>query len=186
MNHVGTKTISTERLILRRFSLDDLNMLYNNWASDSDVVKFMRMEPHKNVNDTKEFIESILCKYDNMDTYRWIIILKEIDEPIGFIGITTISEHDMLGDFGYSIGKPFWNNGYATEALIAVLRYGLLEAGYNRLEAFHSINNMSSGKVMKNAGMTYEGRAKQKYRSNLGFEDCDMYSITKDEISNLR
>jgi len=146
----------------------------------------MRMLPHKNATETREFVESILCKYDKMDTYRWVIVLKAINEPIGFIGLTTISEYDMIGDFGYSIGKSFWNKGYTTEALAAVLRYGLLEAGFNRLEAYHSINNMPSGKVMKNAGMTYEGRAKQKYRSNLGFEDCDMYAITKEDISNLR
>jgi len=186
MIHVGTQTIETERLILRRFALDDVHCLYTNWANDADVVKYMRMEPHKNVNDTREFVESIMSNYEKPDTYRWVIVLKEINEPIGFIGLTTISEHDMLGDFGYSIGKLFWNNGYATEALVAVLQYGLHEANYNRLEAFHSINNMPSGKVMKNAGMTYEGRAKQKYKSNMGFEDCDMYSIIREKIGNLR
>ena len=186
MNHVGTKTINTSRLILRKFSLDDVKCLHKNWGSDPDVFKFMRMEPHKNEDETKEFIESMLCKYDKTDTYRWVIVLKETNEPIGFIGLTTINEYDILGDFGYSIGKAFWNKGYTTEALAAVLRYGILEAGYNRLEAFHSINNMPSGKVMKNAGMTYEGRAKQKYKSNMGFEDCDMYSIIKDDINNIR
>ena len=185
INHSGTRTIHTERLTLRRFLLDDVDSLYQNWAGDPDVVKFMRMSPHKDKNETKEFIKSILCKYDKMDTYRWVIVLNEINEPIGFIGLTTISEYDMLGDFGYSIGKPFWNKGYATEALAAVLRYGLLETGFNRLEAYHSINNMQSGKVMKNAGMTYEGRAKQKYKSNAGFEDCDMYSIIKDDVENI-
>ncbi|HAN20822.1 MAG: hypothetical protein A2Y15_04085 [Clostridiales bacterium GWF2_36_10] len=182
MIHVGTEIINTDRLILRRFTLDDVDKLYKNWANDSDVVKFMRMNPHINVDDTKEFVESIINKYDKLDTYRWIIILKVIDEPIGFIGLTTISEYDMTADFGYSIGKPFWNKGYTTEALIAVLSYGLQVIGFNRLEAYHSINNMPSGKVMKKSGMTYEGRARQKYKSNLGFEDCDMYSIIKKDI----
>lgn len=182
MNKVGTSTIETERLILRRFSLDDVNSLYKNWANDPDVVKFMRMSPHRNIDDTREFVESIITKYDSLDTYRWAIVLKEINEPIGFIGLTTINEYDQTADFGYSIGKPYWNNGYATEALSAVLRFGLQTAGYNRLEAYHSINNMPSGKVMKKSGMTYEGRARQKYKCNVGFEDCDMYSIVKQDI----
>ena len=186
MKHVGTQTIDTERLTLRRFSLDDVESLYKNWANDLDVVAFMRMPPHRSAEETRAFVESMLHSYDKPDTYRWVIILKELNEPIGFIGLTTINEYDMLGDFGYSIGKPFWNKGYATEALVAVLRYGLLEAGFNRLEAYHSINNMPSGLVMKKAGMTYEGRAKQKYRSNMGFEDCDMYSIVKEDIDKLR
>lgn len=184
MKHIGTKTICTERLVLRRFSLDDIDLLYKNWANDPDVVKFMRMSPHKNIEDTKTFVESILNKYDKLDTYRWIIVIKKINEPIGFIGLTTLSEYDKTGDFGYSIGKPFWNNGYATEALTAVLHYGLMESDFNRIEAYHSINNIASGKVMKKAGMTYEGRARQKYRSNIGFEDCDMYSIIKGDFFN--
>ena len=140
------------------------------------------MPPHTCIEDTREFVASIISKYDKLDTYRWVIVLKEINEPIGFIGLTTISEHDKTGDFGYSIGKPFWNNGYATEALSTVLRYGLTEVNYNRLEAYHSISNMASGKVMKKAGMVYEGRARQKYRSNVGFEDCDMYAIVRDDL----
>lgn len=184
MNHIGTNTIVTEWLILRRFIYDDIDSLYKNWACDPDVVKFMRMSPHKSIDDTRIFVESIIKKYDKPDTYRWVIVLKEISEPIGFIGLTTVSEFDMIGDFGYSIGKCFWNKGYTTEALKAVLLYGLAKVGFNRLEAYHSINNMSSGKVMKKAGMTYEGRARQKYLSNVGFEDCDMYSILKCDILN--
>lgn len=182
MNYIGTINLETNRLILRRFNIDDMVPLYNNWACDSDVVKYMRMKPHENILETQQFIESIICNYQKPDTFRWIIILKEINEPIGFIGLTTINEHDMTGDFGYSIGKSYWNNGYTTEALRAVLDFGLKVIGYNRLEAYHSINNMSSGRVMIKAGMTYEGRAKSKYRSNIGFEDCDMYSILKADI----
>jgi ribosomal-protein-alanine N-acetyltransferase len=182
MHHIGTETIITERLILRRFTLDDAEPLYRNWATDPDVVKFMRMKPHASLDDTRKFVESVVGKYDQPDTYRWVIVLKESGEPIGFIGLMTLSEADMTGDFGYSIGKAYWNKGYTSEALTAVLRYGLINAGYNRLEAYHSIRNMPSGKVMKNAGMTYEGRARQKYRSNAGFEDCDMYGIVREDI----
>ena len=182
MHHIGTQTIETKRLILRRFTPEDAGPLYENWATDQDVVKFLRIKPHTCLEDTREFVESIVAKYEAPDTYRWIIVLREIGEPIGFLGLTTLSESDMTGSFGYSIGKAYWNNGYTTEALTAVLRFGLVDAGYNRLEAYHSISNMPSGRVMLKAGMTCEGRARQKYRSNAGFEDCDMYGILRADI----
>lgn len=182
MKHLGTIKLETEQLILRKLVISDARSLYINWASDPDVVKFMRLNLPKNIKETENIINSFIEKYNNLETYRWGIELKEISEVIGFIGLSIISEYDMTADFAYTIGKKFWNKGYATEALRAVLDFGLNKVGFNRLEAYHSINNMSSGKVMKKAGMKYEGRARQKYKSHIGFEDCDIYAIIKDDL----
>jgi len=177
--------METQRLVLRRFEINDAAALYTNWASSADTVTFMRMPPHQSADDTRAFVQSIIDNYEKTDTYRWAIVLKENNEPIGFIGLTVLSEYDETGDFGYSVGKAYWNYGYTTEALAAVLRYGLEKAGFNRLEAYHSIRNMASGRVMQKCGLTYEGRARQKYRSNLGFEDSDMYAIIKEDIEKV-
>ena len=93
-----------------------------------------------------------------------------------------VNESDMCGDFGYSIGKKYWNMGAASEALKEVLKFGFEVVGFNRIESYHSINNPASGKVMQKAGMTLEGLARQKYRSNAGFEDSYMYSILKEDF----
>jgi ribosomal-protein-alanine N-acetyltransferase len=162
--------------------MDDVVPLHKNWANDIESVRYMRMKPFTDIGETQEFVTSIIEKYDKLDTYRWVITLKLIGEPIGFIGLTTLSEHDMTADFGYSLGRAFWGSGYATEALSAVLHFGIQHVGYNRIEAYHSINNAASGKVMIKAGMKFEGRARQKYMSNMGFEDCDMYAMLKDDI----
>ena len=53
-----------------------------------------------------------------------------------------------------------------------------------RIEAYHAVNNPASGKVMKNAGMKYEGRMRKKYRSHIGFEDSDLYAILREDIVN--
>ena len=122
MKHIGTKKLETEHLVLRRFVLCDVEALYNNWMNDPEVVKYMRMPPHKTENDTRCFVQCIIGNYDKADTYRWCVVLKETSEPIGFIGLTVLNEYDCTGDFGYSIGKPFWNRGYTSEALTAVLQ----------------------------------------------------------------
>ena len=48
MRHAGTQEIETERLVLRRLTPEDAGMMYQNWANDPQVTKFLRWEPHKN------------------------------------------------------------------------------------------------------------------------------------------
>ena len=88
----------------------------------------------------------------------------------------------MCGEAAYCLSRQYWGRGIVTEALRAVLNFGLLEVGFNRIEAYHAVNNIGSGKVMQNAGMKYEGRMRKKYRSHMGFEDSDLYAILKEDL----
>ena len=182
LNHIGTITLETEKLILRRFTADDTEAVYNNWTSDNEISKYMRWEHHKNINETRIKIDDWLERYNKNNFYQWAIIIKGSDEPIGAIGLFVVNESDMCGDFGYCISIKYWGRGITTEALRAVLNLAFEVVGFNRIESYHSINNPASGKVMINAGMKFEGLARQKYRSNVGFEDCNMYSILREEF----
>lgn len=179
LNHKGTILIETKRLILRRFTIDDASSMFNNWASDIDVCKYMRWSPHKNEEETKEKLSIWIDSYNKESFYQWAIVLKKTDEPIGAIGLFVINENDLCGDVGYCIGKKYWGQGIATEALRAVLSFALKTIEFNRIETYHSINNPASGRVMEKAGMIFEGLAKQKYKSIIGFEDSNMYSSVK-------
>lgn len=182
LNHKGTIEIETHRLILRRFTSDDSDCMFNNWASDEDISKYMRWQQHENIEETKMIINQWLLDYNRSSFYIWAITLKESDEPIGSIGLFIINENDLCGDVGYSIGKKYWGQGITTEALRAVLGFAFENIGFNRIETYHSINNPASGKVMQKSGMMFEGFAKQKYKSISGLEDCNMYSILKEDF----
>lgn len=56
MEHQGTKTIETERLILRKFTADDLSAIFHNWTSDEKVTEFLRWPTHKSINITKRVL----------------------------------------------------------------------------------------------------------------------------------
>jgi ribosomal-protein-alanine N-acetyltransferase len=185
LNHVGSKTLITDRLTLRRFANDDSEAVYNNWTSDSEVSKYMRWQPHKNIKETESKINDWVNRYKNNNFYQWAITFKDSDEPIGAIGLFVVNESDMCGDFGYSISRKYWGMGVTTEALKAVLKFSFETVGFNRIESYHSVNNPASGKVMLKVGMKLEGLAKQKYKSNVGFEDSYMYSILKEEFNKL-
>lgn len=76
MNLLGTKTLETERLILRKYRIEDAFDMYNNWGTDPKCNKYLPWELHKNIGETKEIITEWINSYKE-DKFKWIIELKE-------------------------------------------------------------------------------------------------------------
>ena len=125
MEHQGTKTIETERLILRKFTADDLSAIFHNWTSDEKVTEFLRWPTHKSINITKRVLESWLLEYEKPDFYQWAIIPKEIGEPIGTISVIELNEKTEKVHIGYCLGSRWWHCGFTSEAFTAVIAFFL-------------------------------------------------------------
>lgn len=110
------------------------------------------------------------------------IVLRNDPRLIGAIGLT-LDRALNKGELGYWIGKPFWNLGYATEATIAVLKYGFSDLRLNRITARHFSRNPSSGRVMEKAGMLMEGIARQDILKWGKYEDLTFYGILREDWS---
>ncbi|MDU5108465.1 GNAT family N-acetyltransferase [Clostridium sp.] len=183
MKNLGTKTIETERLILRRFKMEDAEAMYKNWASDEEVTRFLTWPPHSSIELTKDILQDWINDYKNEDSYNWAITIKENgDEPIGSIGAVDISERVNMVHIGYCISKKWWNKGITSEALKALIKYFFEEVGVNRVESRHDPNNPNSGKVMMKCGMKYEGTMRQADINNQGICDYSMYGILAKEF----
>lgn len=109
MKHLGTKTIETDRLILRRFQMEDAEKMYQNWASDPEVTKFLTWPTHESVEVTKKVLESWISDYEKPDDYQWCMALKESGEPIGSISVVAQNEKAESAEIGYCIGKAYWH-----------------------------------------------------------------------------
>ena len=181
MNHKGTVRLETERLILRKFTENDAESVFKNWASDDEVTKFLTWPTHRSVEVSKAYIDFCLESYKHDDSYQWGIELKETGELFGNISVVKVNEDLEALELGYVIGRRFWGDGYMAEAVKAVIAFLFEEAGANRIAARHDTNNPNSGKVMKKAGMKYEGTLRRNDRNNRGIVDCAVYSILKEE-----
>lgn len=168
--------LSTRRLLLRPFVLEDAPALFS-WACDEEVTRFLRFPAHADVEESRQIIRRWMQAAEKPPFFHWAIVLRETDQAIGSIGIEIHSAHDNRGEVGYCIAKRAWNNGYASEALAAVLDFGLERAGFHRIEACHSVRNPASGRVMVKAGMLLEaGPLHHYYRADLlGYQDSMMY-----------
>jgi len=176
VTHKGTQDIKTERLLLRKITPGDAEMVYK-WMSDPEVLKYEDWEPHKSVDFTRGYISHITGDYKSGQTYLWGIQL---------LGGELIGHILGGGELAYYIRKDCWSKGYATEAVKAVIKYMFTEVGINRIEAKHSIANGASGRVLHKAGMIYKGHVKEFYYCNFAWQDCDFYALTKEQYMRLK
>lgn len=147
---MNTPTIETERLILRKFTLDDLEAIYQIY-SDEEVNRFLPWFPLRNREQARRLFEE---KYAALYAMPWAcayaICLKQDNLPIGYIQVGMEEPHDL----GYGLRREFWHRGIVTEAAKAVVAK-LKQAGLSYLTATHDQNNPRSGGVMQNIGMRY-------------------------------
>ena len=182
LNHKGTVTIETERLILRPFTMEDVEPMFHRWANDELVCRYMTWPPHESMEVTRALLTRWTGSYDAKDYYNWAIVLKGSDpKPIGNISTACVNEKILGATMGYCMGRAHWGKGIMTEALKAVVDFFFDQVGCNRIDADHDIENPASGRVMAKAGMRFEGTARQGGRTNRGIVDICHWAILKED-----
>ncbi len=191
MNHTGTVEIKTARLLLRQFTMEDVETAYQNYGSDPLVNQYISFAPCASLESTKGFLEMHVGQYENNPQfYGWAICLNgdtEVptstnagspDTVIGSIGLFDVDEELGQAELGYSIGSKWWGKGYATEAAKAVIDHAFQAVGLHRICASHHVDNVASGNVLQKIGMTYEGTIRDGQRNKDGtFSDLKLYGI---------
>ena len=185
MTHKGTITIETPRL-LRRFCADDAPAMYENWANDPQVTKYLTWKPHKDASETKTLLEGWAASYEDPAYYMWAIVLKEIDQPIGSISVVGMHEIIDQVEIGYCIGRRWWNRGITSEAFSAVIAFLFEEVGVNRIAAKHDTNNPHSGMVMKKCGLIHEGTVRQTGLNNCGVCNLCIWGILRSDYDAMK
>lgn len=179
LTHKGTKTLETPRLILRRATTEDAQAMYNNWACDPEVTKYLTWPIHDSVDITRQLLQSWVDRYENNNYYHWMIVCKETGQPIGSLLADCTDERIGKFHIGYCIGKAWWHKGIMTETLQAVMDFLFDEVGANRIESRHDPHNPHSGAVMRKCGMQYEGTFLQSDWNNQGICDAAYYGLIR-------
>ncbi|WP_163103171.1 GNAT family N-acetyltransferase [Peribacillus alkalitolerans] len=181
INYSGTPTLVTDRLILRRLELTDAHSVFNHWLSDERVMDNLIKGAHKSISETIERVTEIVNKYDNQDFCYWGIVLKASGELIGAIDLFNFDETTENCEVGYAIGFNWWNKGYGTEALRAVIEYGFRHMKIHKISAAHNIDNPASGKIMLKVGMEHEGTIKHMIRNSKNqYKNCAVYGLLQE------
>lgn len=157
--HKVPSLLKTERLLLRAIKRTDAQDIYDNWASDPEVTKYLTWNAHDNVDTTKAIVEVWLEDYKNPETYRYGIELAGYDHLIGMIDI--VGFIDECPVIGYVLGKSFWNKGYMTEAFSVVIQ-DIFSKGYEKILIEADVRNCSSNRVIQKCGFTFSHKETKK------------------------
>lgn len=172
------QNIKTDRLIIRRLRLTDAEDIYE-FTSKKATSEFLTWYPHKSIERTKNFIKSIVDKYNKNEVTQWAIELIENQKIIGVAGFIAYYPEHLKGEIAFVLSSDYWDKGYMTEALKKIIEYGYNEMGLKRIEAKCEIDNFASERVMQKIGMRLEG-CFYKYLMRKGkFRDYKFYAITK-------
>ncbi|MFB9619174.1 GNAT family N-acetyltransferase [Brooklawnia cerclae] len=181
MHDLGTRTLTTARLSLRRLAVDDAGQMHTNWAGDPEVTTYLTWQPHATCADTRDYLASRVAAYADPATYDWGIELRDTGQLIGDISVVEADDAIAMKTIGYCLGRPWWHRGYTSEALAAVISFLIEQVGANRVAASHDPRNVFSGRVMAACGMRYEGTLRAGDRSNQGLVDSAVYAILADD-----
>lgn len=145
-------TLETERLLLRRFTLEDAPRVQL-LAGDKAIAETTLNIPHPYEDGmAEEWIGTHEEQRDAGKLENFALVQKGDNLLVGAIGLVIKREFESA-ELGYWVGRPYWGQGYCTEAARMILKYGFEQLGLNRIFAGHFTINPASGKVMKKIGM---------------------------------
>lgn len=182
--HKGTQTLRTERLTLRRFTPEDAQEMFDNWANDERVTRYLTWKPHQSPEETKQLLTLWCEAYEKPNTYNWGIEYE--GKLIGNISVVQSSDRNEAAVLGYCMGCAYWNKGLMPEAAKAVIDFLFSEVGVNRVEITHAVPNPASGRVAQKCGLSLEGTRRECFKSAAGeFLDVSIYGIVRSQWERM-
>lgn len=180
LTHKGSVEIKTDRLLLRKFNKNDAEAIFSTWASDERVAKYTSWHAHKNIEDTKAYVEYMTNKTELSD-YNWIIELD--NKIIGSINVCYSNDQSEIAGLAYVLAYDYWGKGYMTEAAKAVIKFLFNDANYRKIIAGCDSENIGSARVMEKIGMKREAVLREQIKRKDGtWGDDFQYGILKREF----
>jgi ribosomal-protein-alanine N-acetyltransferase len=171
--------IETERLVLRKPCLEDALAMFEGWAQDQEVTRYLTWRPHSSLEESQAVISRAISAWQNEVRFPYMIALKEINKVIGMIDPRI---EGLKVGVGYVIGRAHWGRGYMTEATCAIIEWAFQQPSIYRVYATTDVENIGSRRVLEKAGMQCEGILR-KYIVHPNVSDIPrdsyIYAITK-------
>ncbi|RDI53557.1 GNAT family N-acetyltransferase [Flavobacterium glaciei] len=148
--------LETGRLILREMKISDAEALFE-MDSNPKVHQYLWNKPLTDISEVHAYIKSVREQYVQNKIGRFVVILKETNELIGWAGLKynteMVNNKINFYDIGYRLNEKFWGKGYASEASFAWLDYGFNVMKVEIMEAAAHTENIASNKILQNIGL---------------------------------
>ncbi|PWW08641.1 RimJ/RimL family protein N-acetyltransferase [Paenibacillus cellulosilyticus] len=173
--------MQTKRLTLRLLAPQDAEPM-EHLVSDKEVADTTLGIPHPYpAGSSAGFIQGRMEAADRGEGYSFAVIRTEDGSFLGVVGLHLQQRHNAA-EMGYWTGRPYWGNGYCTEAAARILQFAFEELGLNRVYAAAMTRNPGSYKVMEKLGMKHEGVLRSHIRKGDTYEDLVYYGMLRSEF----
>lgn len=171
--------IETARLSLRPPVTEDADAVFEKYAQDRNVTRYLTWRPHENIEETRAYLTCCVNAWSEGTAFPWALIRREDSEFVGMLE-ARIDSYKM--DLGYVLAQSQWGKGYMPEAVRTVIDWAMNQSSIFRIWAVCDIENHGSTRVLEKVGMKREGILRRWIiHPNLSDEprDCYCYSIVK-------
>ena len=168
--------IYTPRLFMRRVLPQDAADMYE-YSSDPSVTRFLTWEPHRDIEYTKRYLESVQRQYRSLKYYDWALVVRKTGKMIGTCGFASIDLKENTAEIGYVINRNYWGQGYAAEAASAVIVFGFQKMCFDSISARYMIGNDASRRVMEKCRMNYFGERDEYIEAKGGYRKVGICRI---------
>jgi [ribosomal protein S5]-alanine N-acetyltransferase len=144
----------TERLVLRRPTAGDARAIFEEYAQDAEVSRYLMWRPHSDLDETIAFLARCQIGWDGGNDLSWAITLAGDDRTVGMIGARP---RGHMADIRYVLARRLWGQGIVAEAARAVVKTALRDPSVHRVWAVCDVENRASARVLEKVGMTHEG-----------------------------
>ena len=174
--------LRTGRLYLRPMRVTDAEDMFA-YAKNPEVSRYLVWRAHADIGYTREYLTYLEGRYRQGLHYEWAVICGADNRMIGTCGFSAVDTVHGVGEVGYVLHPDYWGQGFATEALREVLRFGFHVLGLRRIEARYAVGNEASRRVMEKVGMCFEGVRRQAMLLKGAPVDIGMCAILRHEFN---
>lgn len=172
----------TERLILRRFTINDA-VDYLALRSDVQAMKYIEKPKPQSIQEIYDLINTINNGINNNENIGWAIQLKNELKMIGSIGYHRVWPENHRAEIGYMLHPLHWRKGYMNEAVKKIIDFGFNEMKLHSIEANINPANKASAQLLLKNKFVKEGYFKEDYYFNGRFLDTEIYSLLNNGLN---
>jgi RimJ/RimL family protein N-acetyltransferase len=170
-------TFETDRLLLRPVTITDIDAIFEGYAQDGEVTRYLIWRPHRSRSETRAYVERCIAMPSEVE--RTYMIVGGDDNVVrGAFALRQRAAHRL--DCGYVLARPWWRQGLMTEVLTEVSAWALCQPSVFRIGAVCDVENIGSARVLEKSGFVREGLLRRwLLHPNISDEPRDCYSYAR-------
>jgi [ribosomal protein S5]-alanine N-acetyltransferase len=174
-------TLITPRLVLREIVPGDAAALYN-FLSDPEVQKYDVDAPWCDISESYRWIEEYHKWFEEKKAIIWGVVVKDENRMVGRMAFMFWEKRYESADLGYTMARPYWRRGIATEAVRAMLQFGFESMRVHRVNVDTRMDNLGSLLLMQTLGFRPEGERRECIRNADGtYQSWGLFGMLEDE-----